>query len=142
MHIRIFNINDYEAITSLWEECGLPYKPQGRDSRESIEKELEKGIAIFLVAEEEGKIIGSVLGTHDGRKGWINRLSVLPEYRKSGVGKKLVEETERRLHDLGIGIIACLIEDYNQTSLEVFTKLGYIEFPGMHYLTKREHPDI
>ncbi|MCF8227707.1 MAG: GNAT family N-acetyltransferase [Bacteroidales bacterium] len=140
--IRNFNIKDYNKIIRLWETCELPYKPKGRDSKEKMQEELKKGIAVFLVAEEKGNLIGSVLATHDGRKGWINRLSVLPEYRKQGIGAMLVKEAEKRLDEIGIEIIACLIEDGNDTSLQVFSKLGYLEFPGMHYLTKRKYPDV
>ncbi len=142
MQIRNFKIEDYEAIIQLWEICRLPYKPDGRDSKEKIEQELKKGIAIFLLAAEDEKILGSVLATHDGRKGWINRLSVLPRYRKKGIGRLLVREAESRLEKEGIEIYACLIEDGNETSLEVFNSLGYDEFPGMHYLTKRKYPEV
>lgn len=140
--IREFIISDYNEIIKLWKEANLPYRPKGRDSKESIEKELQKGCCIFLVAVAENKIIGSVLGTNDGRKGWINRLAVKAEYRKTGIAHQLVEELEKNFSDLGIGIIACLIEDDNLDSLKVFSKFGYSEFVGMHYLTKRKHPEI
>ena len=142
MKIRNFTLEDYQQVIVLWKTCELPYKPLGRDSKESIEKELEKGIAHFLLAEQNDRIVGSVLATHDGRKGWINRLAVLPEFRKQGLAASLVYEAERRLQAEGIGIIACLIEDDNPTSLEVFECFGYQEFSGMHYLTKRKHPEV
>ncbi|MDZ7742662.1 MAG: GNAT family N-acetyltransferase [Bacteroidota bacterium] len=142
MHIRNFKIEDYEQIIKLWEICELPYKPKGRDSKEKIQQELKKGIAIFLLAMEDEEIFGSVLATHDGRKGWINRLSVLPGYRRKGIGRRLVKEAEKRFEKEGIEIYACLIEEGNETSLEVFNSLGYDEFPGMHYLTSRKYPGV
>jgi len=142
MIIRKATISDYNTIVSIWEAAGLPYRPLGRDSRESIEKEMKKGFGYFLIAEVDGKVVGLVLLTHDGRKGWINRLAIIPEFRKQGIGKALVDKAESILDELGIGIYACLIEDYNKSSLEVFQKLGYNEFPGMHYLTKRKFPGI
>ena len=54
----------------------------------------------------------------------------------------LVDAAEKWLDEQGIGIYACQIEDYNEDSLEVFKKLGYIPFEGMHYLTKRKYPEI
>ena len=140
--IREFEISDYHEIIKLWEEAKLSFKPNGRDSKESIEKELQKGYCIFLVAVDENEIVGSVLGTNDGRKGWVNRLAVNTEYRKKGLASQLLEELEKRFNDLGIGIIACLIEDDNTDSVKVFSKFGYSEFEGMHYLTKRKHPEI
>lgn len=120
----------------------MPFKPHGRDMRENIEKELARGCAHFLIAEEKGRPVGTILVTHDGRKGWINRLAVIPAYRNRGIARMLVEKGEKILDDAGIGIIACLIEDYNRESLAVFQKLGYIDFKGMHYLTKRQHPEV
>lgn len=140
--IRRFSLEDYEQIIELWDKAKLPYKPFGRDRRDRIEKEMNRGIAIFLVAEDKDKIVASILGTHDGRKGWINRLAVLPEYRNEGIAKKLLKEVEKQLHEIGIDIIACLIEDNNPDSVEVFSKLGYNEFQGMHYLTKRKYPEV
>lgn len=140
--IRKFSMEDYDGIIRVWKECKLPYKPYGRDRRDRIEKEINRGNAIILVAEENQHIIGTILGTHDGRKGWINRLAVLPAYRNTGLAKKMVNKVEKELNETGINIIACLIEDNNPVSIEVFTKLGYIEFPGMHYMTKRKYPEV
>ncbi len=140
--IRKFNLPDYDILIDLWNQAKLPFKPLGRDSKESITEELSRGCASILIAEQNNIAIGTVFATHDGRKGWINRLAVVPEFRKKGIGRLLVEKAEKILNDKGIGIIACLIEEYNQTSFETFQKLGYVKFEGIHYLTKRSHPDI
>lgn len=142
MNFRICTIEDYDLLVSLWEQSGLPYKPEGRDSRESISKEMQSSTGSFVVVEIENQPIGTILVTHDGRKGWINRVTVIPEFRNKGIGRALVEHAEAMFQEQGIGIYACMIEDYNSSSLEVFQKLGYIEFHGMHYLTKRLYPGI
>jgi ribosomal protein S18 acetylase RimI-like enzyme len=140
--IRKFRIEDYDALIKLWEESELPYRPKGRDSWKSLVSELKHGCAIFLVAESEGRIIGSIFGTHDGRKGWINRLAVHPDFQKKGIGKKLVAEVERRLSKIGINIVAILIEDWNETSGQAFEKMGYIKHPDIHYYTKRRSHEV
>jgi N-acetylglutamate synthase len=140
--IRDFKLSDYSTLIQLWEEAKLPYKPKGRDALESIAEELKRGCASILIAEQNQVAIGTVFATHDGRKGWINRLAVAPAIRKKGVGRMLVEKAEKILNDKGIGIIACLIEEYNNSSFETFQKLGYVKFEGIHYLTKRSHPEI
>ncbi len=140
--IREFCIGDYDALIILWNDAQLEYKPKGRDRRDKIESELERGNAIFLVAEINGKLAGSILGTHDGRKGWINRLAVAPEFRKQGIARRLVSEVEDRLSELGIEIMACLIEDWNTKSMQVFEKLGYKKHSDIIYFTKRKHLDV
>jgi GNAT superfamily N-acetyltransferase len=144
MQIEIVNYKagDYDALISIWEKAGLPYKPKGRDSREKIEAEVTSDCNSFMFAKQDGEYVGAILVTHDGRKGWINRVAVLPEFRKHGIARKLVEAGEDWLKSRGIGIFACQIEDYNKSSLEAFKRMGYIPFEGIHYLTKREYPEI
>ena len=140
--IRNFKIEDYEKTMELWKLTELPYKPLGRDRKERIKKEIEKDINLFLVAEIEGKIVGTVLATHDGRKGWINRLAVHPDYRKKGLATKLVKYAEDWLSSQGIEIIACLIEEGNEPSMRLFKKLGYREHRDIIYFTKRKYPEV
>jgi len=140
--LRELRAGDYDAVVALWLEAGLPYKPRGRDSREALAVQLGQATAIYLVAEAGGEIIGTVLGSHDGRKGWINRLAVAPAYRHRGVAATLVAELERRLDKLGIEIVAGLVEEGNDTSHAFFAAAGYKPFPGITYFTKRKHEDV
>jgi len=95
-----------------------------------------------LVAEINGKLVGSVLGTHDERKGWINRLLVSPEFQRQDVAKKLIAEVEDRFSELGIDIICCWIENWNTNSLQVFKKLGYKKHSDISYFSKRKNPNV
>jgi GNAT superfamily N-acetyltransferase len=137
-----FKSGDYNKLIRIWESAGLPFKPHGRDSEKSIEAEIKKGIGKFLFAIVEKSYVGVVLVTHDGRKGWINRVAVIPEYRNRGIARQLVNAAEKWLNEQGIGIYACQIEEYNKDSFEIFKKLGYIPFEGIYYLTKRKFPEI
>ena len=142
MIIREFSIKDYDTLMTLWNDAQLPFKPKGRDKRDKIECELKQEKAIFLVAEINGKIVGSVFGTHDGRKGWINRLVVSPEFQRQNIAKKLIVEIEYRFSELGIDIIACLVEDWNTISLQVFEKLGYKKHSDIVYFSKRKDSNV
>ena len=142
VEITQYTTEDYLKLIELWEHSDLPYKPHGRDSKKKIEAEVERGIGKFFFAVVGNQYVGTILVTHDGRKGWINRLAVLHEYRKKGIAKKLIDAAEKWLDEQGIEIYACQIEDYNKESFEVFKKLGYIPFEGIHYLTKRKYSDV
>ena len=104
--VREFSLEDYDGVVGLWTAAGLSFRPNGRDRRDRVAAELERGVAVFLVAESAGRLVGTVLGTHDGRKGWINRLAVAPDCRRRGIGRLLVEEVEARLEALGPEITA------------------------------------
>ena len=144
MDIKIvqYEPGDYEKLIYIWEAAGLPYKEKGRDSRVAIEMEINLDCNQFLFAKLNELYVGSILVTHDGRKGWINRVAVLPAYRNHGIARKLIDYAESWLDEQGIGIYACQVEAYNKDSLEVFQKLGYIPFDGIQYLTKRKFPEI
>jgi ribosomal protein S18 acetylase RimI-like enzyme len=139
--IRDLRPEDYDGLIVLWGEAGLPCRLHGRDGRERIAREIEGACSVFLAAEEEGRLIGAVLGTHDGRKGWVNRLAVLPEHRGRGVGSALVAEVERRLLGSGIEIVACLIEGWNEGSKTFFERIGYVPHRDIVYYSKRRSPD-
>jgi ribosomal protein S18 acetylase RimI-like enzyme len=137
--IRKMTIKDYEPLVALWKKGDLPYRPQGRDSKQHIAQQLRQRTSLYYVAEQEGTIIGAILGTHDGRKGWINRLVVAPAYRKKGIAKRLVREVEQHLTVAGIDIIASLVEAENEVSENVFERLGYTKHTDLLYYSKRKN---
>lgn len=144
LRIEAFRIDDYDRVMDLWAAGGLPLKPRGRDSRESIAKQIGLPNVRFLVARdgEGGPVVGTVLATHDGRKGWINRLSVVSALRRRGVGARLVRAAEDWLASEGMDILACLIEEGNDVSMSVFEALGYKKHPEIIYFAKRKHPGV
>ena len=141
-NIREFSLDEYNRITDLWRKAGLPFKPEGRDSRASLEKELKLGQGVIFLAVADSRIIGSVLATHDGRKGWINRLAVHPEFRRCSVASSLVKAAETWIEENGIEITACLIEGYNSGSMAFFSAAGYEKHEDVRYFSKRKHSSV
>jgi len=139
--VRDMRLDDYDAVRRLWEEAGLPFKPEGRDSRQRVALELDRGAVVFLIAEADGEYAGVVFGTHDGRKGWINRLAVAPRFQGRGIARTLVREVETRLAAKGVEITAALIETPNADSLAFFRAIGYVHDPDIEYVSKRRSAD-
>jgi ribosomal protein S18 acetylase RimI-like enzyme len=140
--IVALTVDDYEAVRELWEQAGLPIKAIGRDSREQFAGQLAGGLQTVFGARLGDRLVGVVVATHDGRKGWINRLAVHPDFRRQGLGLRLIAEAERALHDQGLQVMAALIEDWNTPSLALFERAGYVDYPGIHYVTKRDRRDV
>ncbi len=138
--IRTLNLEDYDRWMSVWQRAGLSsMKPKGRDSRSAFARQFASGTHSMIGLELSGELVGVVLATHDGRKGWINRLAVLPEHRRRGYAARLMAEAEGVLRAQGMIVIAALIEPGNDTSLALFRKIGYVELPdGIHYVSKRD----
>ena len=141
--VRRLGLDDYDELMALWQRAGLhSLKPLGRDSRAGLARQLASGVQTILGLEVDGRLVGAVVATHDSRKGWINRLAVDPDHRRRGYGARLVAAAEEVLRELGLGVIAALVESDNPASLALFRKTGYVEIdPGIHYLTKRDSDD-
>ena len=92
-------------------------------------------------APADDTLVAVAVLTHDGRKGWINRLAVDPIYRRQGLARRLVAEAERWFaQDLGLEVWAALIERHNDASLSLFDELGYGQ-PDVAYVSKRLRGD-
>ncbi len=142
MEIKKLNFDSYDSIMALWERAGLPYKPKGRDGKEEMKNEFERNPDLILGAFQGEELIGVILGTDDGRKGWINRLAVSPQHRQRGVAKELINALENAFKKRGKKIICTLVEDWNEASLNLFKKVGYIKHDDIFYLSKREDDDV
>lgn len=142
-HIRPLTINDFDDLIVLWDRADLSYRPKGRDTRENIANEMAVDNAGWIGMFDTDRMIAFVLANFDGRKGWINRLAVDPEYRGRGLAVQMIGEAERVLEDhFGAEITVTLVEPENIASKNLFTKCGYKIWEGMYYFSKRRHPDV
>ena len=97
----------------------------------------------FIGAFQESRLVGVVIGSYDGRmKGWINRLAVDPDHRRTGIGQKLVGEVERVLTKCGSAVFGALIETPNEESIGLFRRMGYTSHQSILYVSKRESQDV
>ncbi|GAB4321576.1 MAG: GNAT family acetyltransferase [Candidatus Zixiibacteriota bacterium] len=140
--IRAITFEELPLLHILWDASGLEYRPKGRDAIDQLAIERERNRDGFIGAFIGGALVGSILATDDGRRGWINRLAVHPHYRGKGMGMALIEEAERVLHSHGRQIIAALIEAHNTHSQNLFKRAGYIVMPEVLYFSKRASWDV
>lgn len=136
VRIRELRLADYPAIIEVFDLCSLTPRVRGRDSRRNMAKQLRARSNVYLGAFDGPRLVGTVLATHDTRKGWINRLAVLPEYRRRGIAQMLVRAAERALRGRGMEIFAALIEEDNVASQTLFRKLGYDPQSILYYRRK------
>jgi len=125
-------------LAELWADSGLPYRPRGRDSMSNLRTQLRASPDLFIGAFSKERLLGVVIASDDGRKGWINRLAVHPSSRNTGIGRELVRACEDALRKRGRELFAVLIEKDNEGSAEFFESLGYKFETGILYYTKRE----
>ncbi|MCS3418809.1 ribosomal protein S18 acetylase RimI-like enzyme [Pseudomonas sp. BIGb0450] len=101
LNIRTMTLDDYDAVTDLMQNTpGISLRDA--DSREATERYLERNPGMSFVAEVEGRLVACVMCGHDGRRGYLQHLLVLPDYRRQGIANALVELCLNSLAQLGI----------------------------------------
>ena len=129
--------DDYDEILTLWEHVGLPVRPGGRDAPDRFARQMAEGRQRVVGMRDGAKLIAVVVLTHDGRKGWINRLAVDPAYRRRGLAGRLIAEAEHWfVEEQELEIWAALIEGENRDSQALFDALGYRRHDVV-YVSKR-----
>jgi ribosomal protein S18 acetylase RimI-like enzyme len=113
--IRPCRPDECGKILELWRDAGST--PSISDSVDALKQMLRESTGLFLVAEFEGRIIGTVMGGWDGWRGNIYRLAILPKYRLRGIGRRLVQEAEKKLVDRGASKISILVEKSENTAV-------------------------
>ena len=134
---------DCDLLLDLWRAAGLSHRPSGRDSREAILAQMGMPQCRFLgLRGRSGLLLGAVLATHEGRKGWINRLAVRPDARRSRLAARLVAACEEWLFGQGILIVAALVEGDNAPSQSLFSASGYERDDTLVYFRKLAAPEV
>ena len=143
MAVRIgkLGLDDYEAMVALWRRVGLVNRVGIRDARRAFARQVRLNNGLYLGAFDGDRLVGTVLGTHDTRKGWINRLAVDPAYQRRGVGSRLLKACERALVRKGGRIIAALVVKGNEPSTNMFRRSGYELSEDILYVRKKLDPD-
>lgn len=100
-NIRVMTMDDYDAVIDLMRRTpGVSFRDA--DSRESTSKYLERNSGMSFVAEVGAILCGCIMSGHDGRRGYLQHLVVLPQYRRQGIANALVERCLSSLEKHGI----------------------------------------
>ena len=123
MHIRPFATSDTENVIALWMACNLtrPWNNPALD----IQRKCAVADELFLVADFNGEIIGSVMGGYEGHRGWINYLAVHPGHQKQGLGRLLMHDVENRLLKLGCPKINLQVREGNDDVIAFYEAIGF-----------------
>jgi len=135
MKIREFMIEDYRIVRDLWQTAGLTLRPG--DELEDVKLKLQRDPELFLVAEQNDEIVGSVIGGWDGRRGLIYHLAVKPQYQRKRIGADLVHEVEKRLLAKGAKKVNAQVYKWNERSSEFFMAIGYEAQPDLIMIGKQ-----
>lgn len=124
--IREMKKSDYDEVYAMW-QITTKRALSDADSREGIEKYIDRNKGMSQVAVKDGKIIGTVLAGHDGRRGFIHHMAVMPEYRRHGIGHKLAQTAISKIEAEGIDKTHIFCYQNNETGQSFWKDFGFIK---------------
>ena len=136
---KVMTVSDYDGVYELWTNTlGMGINSTD-DSREGVEKYIKRNPTTSFVALVDGKIVGAILAGHDGRRGFIQHLAVLPEFRKKGIASALVSRAMNALEEEEIHKVALLAFKKNELGNGFWDKMGFIVREDVYYRNKNIH---
>lgn len=122
--IRSFEMKDYDLVLGLWRSSeGLSLGES--DSRENIQRYLQRNPGLSYTAWYRGRLAGAVLCGHDGRRGFLHHLAVVPEHRKQGVADRLIKRCLTGLANECILRCHVFVLHSNHDAREFWKKIGW-----------------
>ena len=122
--IRPYQEADITNVVNLWEQCGLvvPHNDPHKDIAAKIRFQPD----LFLIAQVDWQLVGTVMAGYEGHRGWLNYLAVDPEHQRKGYGRLLVDAAETRLNELGCPKVNLQIRGNNKQALGFYRAIGYV----------------
>lgn len=123
LYIRDCRADEVNAVLDLWRQADAI--PGVTDKADDLRRAVSESPAAVLVAEVNGQLVGSIIGTFDGWRGNIYRLAVHPTYRRHGIARALVAEIEKRLAAQGTKRISALVHREHGWATGFWSAVGY-----------------
>lgn len=124
---------DIDAIVRITKENGHYWTPKV-DGKDALARLIARESNIILVCESDGDITGFIIGTWDGARALIHKLSVRPDLQHQGVGRELVLQAISKFKDMGaptVGVTAAEgAEGDIDDSTGFWQKIGFRTIPA------------
>lgn len=128
--IRVCLLEEASELLHFWQEAAASESPT--DDFKGVSVLFSVREDAVLIAEEGGRIVGSVIAGFDGWRGNIYRLAVHPDQRRKGLGRRLVAEAERRLAARGAKRLTALASRHSPLSIPFWDSLADIGWKPTH----------
>ncbi len=116
---------DYDEVRALW----LTIRGFGiralDDSREDVTRFIRRNPTTSVVARLDGRVIGSILCGSDGRQGSLYHVCVAKEYRRQGIGTRMVGACMQALRDMGINKVGLIAFTRNDAGNAFWQQIGW-----------------
>ena len=131
--VRIMTIEDYEGVYALWKKIkGFGIRSID-DSKEGVARFLKRNPTTSVVAEKDGRIVGSISCGHDGRRGCLYHVCVDEDYRRHGIGKRMVVFAMKALKEEKINKVSLIAFTENDIGNAFWNTIGWTERLDLNY---------
>lgn len=122
--ISPMTLADHAEALALWRATpGMRITDD--DSLESTSRYLERNPGLSFVARVDGRLVGTILAGHEGRRGYLQHLAVAPGHRGQGIGSELVRRCLEALAREGIRKCHLFVLQDNSAGLAFWRKRGW-----------------
>ena len=120
---RLATITDQQNAIQIWHDAGLtrPHNDPDLDFSFAVKSPASD----VILAEQNGKIIGTCMVGHDGHRGSVYYLAVCPKQQAKGLGKQLMQQAEDYLIDKDVWKINLFVRHGNEQVVDFYDKQGY-----------------
>ena len=131
--VRPMEAEDYNKVSELWYSIkGFAIRSLD-DSREGVERFIRRNPGLSVVAENEGRIVGSILCGHDGRRGCLYHVCVHPDFRRRGIGTKMVVFAMEALRKEKINKVSLIAFTKNDIGNAFWKRIGWTKREDLNY---------
>lgn len=135
--VRRAGRSDVHAIAALWERAGLPESSRG--FRNETARLRRRDPELLLIALRDGRLVGAIAGSYDGRTAMVSRLAVEPDVRRQGIAEALVDELCRQLVGLGATASELIVVDDTPAAADFWHGVGFSRGKDVPYYVRRSH---
>ena len=124
---------DYDEVRALWMTIrGFGIRALD-DSREDVVRFIRRNPTTSVVALADGRVVGSILCGSDGRQGALYHACVAREYRRRGIGTRMVGYCMERLLEMGINKVALIAFSNNDVGNAFWRQIGWKKCDANYY---------
>ena len=120
--VREIRAVDGVALRAMWTAAG--FRLLGDDDL-GLARLARRNPGLVLVAAEGTRVVGSALGTWDGRRGWIYHVAVAPSDRRKGIATRLIDQVEAGLRALGCRKVNVMVRPDSDGGPEFWASRGF-----------------